>query len=105
MRAKKVYEFQQGGDPYETMGLSLPQVGDKYRANYNLVWDFQRENWFERKYGESEIDQDAIYFIILDNTTLYSGSDGEKGYNIGTQHHPTEYWINLKDLKHYFKKI
>jgi hypothetical protein len=104
MIAKKVYEFQRGKDPYETMGLGLPQVGDKYRALYSLGWSHRGEYWFKTN-DDPEIDQDAIYFIILDNTTLYSGSDGEKGYNIGTQHHPTEYWINLKDLKHYFKKI
>jgi hypothetical protein len=38
MRAKQVYEFEQGGDPYKTMGLGSLQVGDNVRFTEALRW-------------------------------------------------------------------
>jgi hypothetical protein len=39
MKAKKVYEFQQGGNPYDIMGLGAPRVGDSYKSQFNLSYD------------------------------------------------------------------
>jgi hypothetical protein len=41
MRAKKVYEFKQGGDPYKTMGLghlNNVEIGDRFKILNPIYW-------------------------------------------------------------------
>jgi hypothetical protein len=46
MKAKKVYEFQQGQNPYDTMGVGSNrpyEIGDKLKATVNLY-----KYWYNR---------------------------------------------------------
>jgi hypothetical protein len=41
-------EFQQGLDPYKTMGLGFPKglkIGDIIKSNYHIGWDEGKETW------------------------------------------------------------
>jgi hypothetical protein len=46
MRAKTINEFQQGQDPYKTMGLGskrTPKNGDNFIFNISVIWE--QDEW------------------------------------------------------------
>jgi hypothetical protein len=69
MKAKKVYEFQQGQDPYKTMSLgaySAYRDGDKMECLYNLTLKNNKFSWYWTKIS----DKDAITTIPV----IYKGT-------------------------------
>jgi hypothetical protein len=111
MKAKKVYEFEQGGDPYDTMGLGKLQVDTMIESTADLAWKI---GWIIcpdiitpaiRKYEQ---------FIIVKNDVLLSSMfpnlSGPKG--IGYHINPVDkyssngpIWISLDDINKYFKRF
>jgi hypothetical protein len=70
MKAKKVYEFKQGQNPYDTMniGSNRPfKEGDEFEVLQNLYWvgNGQDGNWTtkEPKFGCSTILKNTVFKI------------------------------------------
>jgi hypothetical protein len=54
MKAKKIFEFQQGQNPYDIMGLGKFTPGDKIIAKYNLRWSGSAGIWIlDNEYEEN----------------------------------------------------
>jgi hypothetical protein len=102
MIAKKVYEFQQGRDPYKVMGLGEPQVGNKYICIQELFWhngDLYTTAGGAGWQSEPDFKSDDIYIIIeidSEDTKLPYRTDNSTMKCV---------WIGKEHLEKYFKKI
>jgi hypothetical protein len=81
MKAKKVYEFQQGQDPYKIMGLGMFKIGDWIRSKTDLNFDFDEPRFVESFDGfKSDIRKSTIYSVEKTNISFdeWFGVDIEK---------------------------
>jgi hypothetical protein len=117
MKAKKVYEFQQGQDPYITMGLGFPvglNPGDRIVSNYNLQcndginWHAvdQLENPFPNGIKINKpMEVVSVNITIRQAFSIQSKLD-ELGIQLIARERPgVDFWISNKQIKQYFKQI
>jgi hypothetical protein len=99
MKAKKVYEFRQGGNPYETMGLGAFKIGDRLKCLYTLGWSSHANTWILKQEGDrrgSVIWEDTI--DILKPVMPASGESGDDWSFNG-------YGLTEDVLRKYFKRV
>jgi hypothetical protein len=88
---ESLLEFEQGGNPYDTMGLGLPKVGDKYMCLHAVPNNISfRKNWI---YTLCKIEKDEI--------GNYGNFYWMQSYLITTS--PTIAYID--DIRQYFRRV
>jgi hypothetical protein len=106
MKAKKVYEFQQGQDPYKTMEIGKHRpyaTGDKLRCKQDLWWH-QHTDWTNDDPGwEPWFSKDVTY--ILKERKPKIGYTREEGQWEMVTDDGRDTVLNDEELKKYFKRI
>jgi hypothetical protein len=70
MRAKQIYEFQQGLDPYKAMGLGNFKVGERVEIKYDLEWDTMLQKWYRAKTDDIDLHQGDYWTVKTINILL-----------------------------------
>jgi hypothetical protein len=100
MRAKQVYEFKQGQNPYKTMELGSNRpyaVGDEFQCIQEIFYDGEwQPEWFThaREYFRTGSNHKIIF---IDSTIQHDV--------VYQMDNPMKSWLELKDLKMYFRRI
>jgi hypothetical protein len=99
MKTKKVFEFQQGQDPYKIMRIGShrkPAVGDRYRSLYDLTWSSVINAWGI----DNDDDYPSIKRFWQFRVSEVDAIDGD-----GILTNPNSYFIDYKSLDNYFQRI
>jgi hypothetical protein len=99
MKAKKVYEFRQGENPYKTMsiGANRPiKVGDRFKCITNVYWSMSQGCWIRQPDSAriATYQKGKIYEISY---IYHSGVGIENNYDV--------YEFQFNDLEIYFDRI
>jgi hypothetical protein len=107
MKAKKIFEFQQGQNPYVIMGLRSMKQGDAIKSNFDLGWDSDNYTWSERV-GSTNIRAGDTFIIVDVNKKycdLFKQFHDAIGVHLISRSDRTDRWFDPMDLKRYFQKI
>jgi hypothetical protein len=109
MRAKQVYEFKQGGNPYDTMeiGSNRPiEEGAKFIVKYNLFY-FRGNKCAEyelKNFGE--YDEMTTIFDKNDIVEIRKTIDSDTGlYYISRTPNWSQWIFQEEEIKKYMKRV
>jgi hypothetical protein len=93
-----INEFEQGRDPYKTMGLGSYKEGDKVKALYNLGFNHDENEWQanlkkRRFHDQNGVEKDLIYTIEIESP------DSRWEFCINP------WGMNTEDLNKFFKRV
>jgi hypothetical protein len=89
-----INEFQQGQNPYDTMGVGSNRPykkGEKLQAKYNITYEYASESW-QKTTNSGDIHKDEILIVFpMENAPWAYEIDG--------------WGINQDDLNKYFNRV